>query len=216
LELPSNTTFAGTLSGNVATVNLGEPEFWSLNFAAPSGQKLVPTTYQNAQRYPFEPPGVPGLSVDGNGAGCNTLSGSFVIHQVTANKSGALSNFSADFIQHCEGAAPALFGSVRINSVLDQLSITNAEIKNGYAEFTITINPVRQKAAFALFSTVDGTAVHGRDYVPVSSAVKIPAGQGHSTVRVPLIGSHPGLFFYGSIKALDLPIAWVSSGSARL
>ena len=87
--------------------------FWNLSFSAASGTQLQPGTYTGATRYPFNS-GVHGLSVSGNGRGCNTLTGSFVVLEAVYGQQGEMLRFHATFEQHCEGAAPALRGEVRI------------------------------------------------------------------------------------------------------
>src|SRR6266849_5775531 len=95
--------FAGTAPG----------DFWSLDFAAPMGTTLVPGVYEGATRWPFQAASSPGLSVYGDGRGCNTLTGRFVVLEATYDANGKVQSFAADFEQHCENAVPALFGSVR-------------------------------------------------------------------------------------------------------
>ena len=108
-------------------------QFWFLNFGPPSPQKIVASwgtdfagpdkaflfagSYLNAQRYPFQPAGIPGMDIAGAGRGCNTLTGNFTVTQTPALLNGKVLHFGADFEQHCEGFAPALFGSIRINCV---------------------------------------------------------------------------------------------------
>jgi len=87
---------------------------WSLSMKAPSGQQLLPGTYNNATRYPFQAAGVPGLSFSGNGRGCNTLTGSFVVLEAVYGPQGEIERFHATFEQHCEGVVPALRGQIRI------------------------------------------------------------------------------------------------------
>ncbi|HXT69632.1 MAG TPA: BACON domain-containing carbohydrate-binding protein [Vicinamibacterales bacterium] len=87
---------------------------WSLALSAPSGQPLVPGTYANAMRYPFQSPGSSGLSFSGNGRGCNTSTGSFVVLEVVYGPQGELERFHATFEQHCEGAVAALRGEIYI------------------------------------------------------------------------------------------------------
>ena len=60
------------------SVNGFNGDWWYLDISAPSGQTLVPGTYTDAHRYPVNGTG-PGLSLAGNGRGCNTLTGSFTI-----------------------------------------------------------------------------------------------------------------------------------------
>jgi len=87
-----------------------------MRFAAPQGQTLATGTYDGATRYPFQAPSDPGMDVFGDGRGCNTLTGSFTVTQITFSSGGAVESFDADFEQHCEGAEPALRGHVHVVS----------------------------------------------------------------------------------------------------
>jgi hypothetical protein len=96
---------------------------WTVAMAAPNFYPLVPGTYLNATRYPFESPLVPGLAVYGDGRGCNQDFGNFVVLESTLSPSvpGYVLSFAADFEQHCEFPdAPALTGSIRFNSCVSQ------------------------------------------------------------------------------------------------
>ena len=88
--------------------------FWFLDIAAPQGTQLVPGAYEGAVRYPFQGAGQPGLSLSGDGRGCNTLTGRFDVLEVVFAANGFIERFHARFEQHCEGVAAALFGEVRI------------------------------------------------------------------------------------------------------
>ncbi len=86
---------------------------FDLSFAAPMGQVLTPGTYANATRYPFNAPG-PGLSLSGDGRGCNTLIGeaTFV--------GDIIARLSATFVQHCEGSkTDYLSGCVSFTQFVD-------------------------------------------------------------------------------------------------
>jgi hypothetical protein len=86
-------------------------------FAAPAGQPLVPGTYENAQRFDFRAAGHPGIDVFGDGRGCNTVAGRFVVDDATYDSAGDVLTFSARFESHCEGTtSSALFGAVSYNS----------------------------------------------------------------------------------------------------
>jgi hypothetical protein len=105
--------------GEVISVSFHTPNYehwWYLNFAAPSGHPLAPGTYTGATRYPFQSAEDPGLSVYGDGRGCNQLTGTFTVKQVTYGSSGEVLSLWATFEQHCEGAGPALRGDVRYNA----------------------------------------------------------------------------------------------------
>jgi hypothetical protein len=90
--------------------------WWYLDFVAPGNLRLGPGVYEHATRFPFQSSTVPGLSVSGEGRGCNTLTGRFEVFEVTYGPSGEVLTFAADFEQHCEGMGPALSGSIRYNA----------------------------------------------------------------------------------------------------
>jgi hypothetical protein len=106
----SDGVFTPTNSANVVTFSINNGDRWESDFAGPTRARLGVGNYQNAQRYPFQPAGTPGLSVYGDGRGCNTLTGNFQVLQAGYTSSNILRSFSANFEQHCEGAVPALFG----------------------------------------------------------------------------------------------------------
>ncbi len=87
--------------------------FWILQFAAPTGQTLVPGIYEGAARSAQEP-GQPGLDVGGDGRGCNTITGRFEVLEAAYGPGDYVRRFHASFEQHCEGADPALFGEIAI------------------------------------------------------------------------------------------------------
>jgi hypothetical protein len=61
-------------------------------------------TYSNAARAAFAPAGQPGMEIDYDHRGCNTLTGNFTVNQLTfAN--GQIDQFSASFNQSCDGGA---------------------------------------------------------------------------------------------------------------
>jgi hypothetical protein len=88
--------------------------FWFVDLAAPEGARLDPGAYEGAIRYPFQAPGQPGLSVYGDGRGCNTLTGRFDVLESRFGPGGYVERFHATFEQHCEGGAAALRGEIFI------------------------------------------------------------------------------------------------------
>jgi hypothetical protein len=114
-DVISATTNGNTLNAAVTGFN---GDWWYLDFDAPNGQTLTAgTTYANATRYPFNGSG-PGLSISGEGRGCNELTGSFTVTEATFGgpDSSYVQDFVATFEQHCEGAEPALRGTVSIHN----------------------------------------------------------------------------------------------------
>lgn len=74
--------------------------------------QLQPGYYGNLQRYPFHNPIRGGLSWSGDGRGCNTLSGWFVVDKVSYVQD-QLSEINLRFQQNCEGGSAALRGRIR-------------------------------------------------------------------------------------------------------
>ncbi|WP_144395390.1 PKD domain-containing protein [Pleionea sediminis] len=85
-------------------------------FVAPNDRDLEAGAYLNAQRAPFRGPLNPGLSITGNGRGCNTISGYFYIYEYSFNESNPV--IAIDFVQFCDSTVSSLTGSIRINSSL--------------------------------------------------------------------------------------------------
>jgi hypothetical protein len=86
------------------------------------GIPIQPGFYADAERADFASPGHPGLDVSFQNRGCNTIAGSFVVHDVVFSDAAAVAtgssieSFSASFEQHCEGSVPALFGTFSYNA----------------------------------------------------------------------------------------------------
>lgn len=88
---------------------------YSMEFDAAPGKALVPGVYDRAQRAPFREAGRPGIDIDGDGRGCNTIDGRFEVKDFLRGSRGAVRRLWIVYEQHCEGGRPALFGEVRIN-----------------------------------------------------------------------------------------------------
>jgi hypothetical protein len=109
---PANSFF--TAEGNETHVRLttrGDTD-WSADFSADAGQALLPgSTFKAARDFPFNG-SAPGMDVSGDGRGCNSIDGTFTVQQAEYADNGDVKAFAATFEQHCEGDAPALFGSI--------------------------------------------------------------------------------------------------------
>lgn len=110
--------FSATVHGSSVDIHYRGDDNWDLTFTAPEGQRLMAGVYANASRAPFNSPVKPGLSVDGAGRGCNTLTGQFNIRQIEYSGPGSrLRRLLADFEQHCEGSTPVLSGTVDLTAI---------------------------------------------------------------------------------------------------
>ncbi|HEY4819030.1 MAG TPA: Calx-beta domain-containing protein [Candidatus Acidoferrum sp.] len=199
------------------TLNSGNS--WNLDFAGYGNSPLAAGNYEKAQRFPFQPTGSPGLSVSGAGRGCNTLTGRFDVLAASYLPNGNVRSFAADFEQHCEGAAPGLFGSMSINASWRQLSVTNAVVDSleSKAVFTVTLNPASNGTVWVNFNTVDGTAIAGGDYYATSETIRFAPGETQHKVTVPLViptKDGPDKKFFGQISGPSGAPVWISQGSA--
>jgi hypothetical protein len=206
--------FRNFFQGVTLDINNVVGGFWELDFAAPDSAPLVPGDYENAREFPD--PGTPWLNVSGSGASCNTLTGRFTVLKAKYDPAGNVKHFAADFEQHCEDAPPALFGSIRYRSKLRQISVSNAEIANGSATFTLTLNPVSDQSASVAFATADGTAVAGIDYSPVSQTLGFAPGETSHTISVQLLGNPTGKKFYGQLSSPSGAPLWIDHSSATI
>jgi len=99
----------GSRSFASVSVDGANGDWWYLDFEPAAGDVLAPGTYTGATRYPFNGTGA-GLSISGEGRGCNELSGSFTVNEFTTDRS-ALRTLSISFEQHCEHSPAALRGT---------------------------------------------------------------------------------------------------------
>ncbi len=102
--------------GITVNINAGN-EWWTLNLVSGDKTQIKPGVYLNAERFPFQSAGKPGLSFSGSGRGCNTLTGQFEVLEVGYDEAGKLKSLGVNFEQHCEGGVPALYGSLYFNSL---------------------------------------------------------------------------------------------------
>ena len=87
-------------------------ESWNASFQAMNTlNQLESGYYRDLQRYPFHNPVKGGLSWSGEGRGCNTLEGWFVVDSVSYN-GNILESIGVRFEQRCEGASAALRGQI--------------------------------------------------------------------------------------------------------
>lgn len=209
----SDGTFTPSNLGNEVTLYVANGDDWWAYFVGPTTTRLGRGDYENAL-YPYQP-GVPGLSVYGDGRGCDTYSGNFQVLQAGYNTSSVLQSFSANFEQHCQGTGPALFGWLRYHAKLQQFSVTDALISGSSAVFTVTLSPSNATSLSVNFATADGTAIAGTDYVSTSQTVTFSPGATEQIVTVPLL--NPGATskaFYGELSSPSGAAVWVGQGSA--
>lgn len=109
--------------------------WWYFDFAASGKVPLGVGTYDSARRYPFAVGN--GLSISGNGAGCNQLTGRFVVREIEYGPGDTVLRFSADFEQHCEDQDAGLFGAIRYNATSNDL----VPFGGAYPVYQLAITP---------------------------------------------------------------------------
>ncbi|MFC9942196.1 hypothetical protein [Streptomyces pratensis] len=82
---------------------------WGALVAAPAGQSLEPGRTYQADRMGDD--GAATLDVSGLG-GCNHSNGEFTVQKLATDDSGQITGLALTFVQHCEGAEPALRGTI--------------------------------------------------------------------------------------------------------
>jgi hypothetical protein len=78
---------------------------WQINLDSyRMGQPLRAQVYPLAERYLLEPPFLPGMEINGDARGCNTLIGSFQIEELVVDNAipANVHRLTLTFIQHCE------------------------------------------------------------------------------------------------------------------
>ncbi|RJF99475.1 hypothetical protein [Noviherbaspirillum saxi] len=105
-----------TERGGNLSVRIDGDEYWSASFRTMNSlTELKAGYYGELKRYPFHNPVKGGLDWSGEGRGCNTLQGWFVIDEVTYVGS-TLDSIDLRFEQNCEGGKPSLYGKIHWTS----------------------------------------------------------------------------------------------------
>lgn len=110
----------GEVNGGAVLFSLNSPpgqftHFWTLALQPYPGTRLDPGVYPGAMRWPFQGQH-PGLSLFGDGRGCNTSTGFFTVLSSTYSGNNLI-GIHATFEQHCEGSPLALTGEINIDPV---------------------------------------------------------------------------------------------------
>ena len=112
----ANAVLTVTANGGHLSVGVAGNEDWNGDFQTMSVlSKLMPGYYANLERYPFNNPATGGLSWYGEGRGCNTLVGWFVVDNITY-VGLSITALDVRFEQHCEGGSAALRGKIHWTS----------------------------------------------------------------------------------------------------
>jgi hypothetical protein len=105
----------------------------ALDLASATSSVLSPGSYESATRFATTS-GVPGIDFHGDGRGCNTITGRFVVREAVYASDGAIERFAADFEQSCEATGPPLLGELRINSAVPFTALSGVACGPGDAD----------------------------------------------------------------------------------
>lgn len=82
------------------SIDIDGDGWFSVAFDQGDGDRIQVGATADVHRFPFH---VPGLSVAGNGSGCNTLDGEMVVDRVVYDAAGTLTDLTARLEQRCGG-----------------------------------------------------------------------------------------------------------------
>jgi hypothetical protein len=88
--------------------------WWYLDIAAAPGNSLAVGHYANAVRFISRTAGTPGIDVTGDGRGCNEVSGSFDVDELSFAWNYEMSVFQATFHFYCDNSLSLQHGRIRI------------------------------------------------------------------------------------------------------
>src|SRR3954449_12717012 len=87
-------------AGGLAVGAVTGQEGVGVEIAPPPGEALRPYNWTRADRYPFQPSGRPGLTVQAGSRGCNAATGSLEVLDVGFDAQGAVTRLWALFDHH--------------------------------------------------------------------------------------------------------------------
>jgi hypothetical protein len=210
-------TFDETHDGLVDKVEIdfvGPDGHWSLVFATNRlGQNLAVGIYNQSQSAAFTPAGVPGLSVDGLGHGCDAYVGRFAILDAQFDYSGpspTIVRFAAEFEQHCEDNIAGLTGSVYVNSAPSVgLTLNKTQIQpSGKARGIVTLPaPATAEGAQVFLASVDSSAISVPESVTIpegstTAEFKIKSTGSEGPRAVPILATYNGVATYATVNVV--------------
>jgi hypothetical protein len=110
---PDSSNIMASTIANGVRFNVNADRFWMGTFVPMENlPSLQPGYYGDLRRQTLSNPTKGGLDWAGDGRGCNTLTGWFVVDEVSY-LNGEIRSIVLRFNQNCEGAGPALRGQIR-------------------------------------------------------------------------------------------------------
>lgn len=187
-------------TGGHLSVNISGNERWNGDFQTMSSlSQLQPGYFANLERYPFHNPVAGGLSWYGEGRGCNTLTGWFVVDSVTYTN-GVLTAIDLRFEQHCEGNVAALRGKIHWTS--NDPTAPSGPVNPPPANLWQPASGVTPASGNYIYLASDAGDYIGQGqtyiYSPANATVSVNASGGYLSVSVS--GS---VSWYGNFQAMN-------------
>lgn len=179
-----------TASGNAGSVSMTvftATENWQVRFMPPIGQQLLPGTYVNALRATSNG-SFPGLSVAGDGRGCDNDYGSFTLYQLSFGSDGSLTQLDADFVQTRESpTAPPMTGIVRYQASPRSGVALSPSVALSYPGEPVTLTGTALPLGAGIPT---GTMTFYDGSTSIGTALLDATGRGSITTVFSIIGSH--------------------------
>lgn len=111
---------------------------YTVELGAPVGQPLAVGTYDHVAHFGNDRPGVPGLSVSGQGSTCGRVTGRFRVLDVGFDDAGHVNRLWATYVHHCGVSYAALVGEIRLNLPAGATTVANGalDFADTYPELT--------------------------------------------------------------------------------
>ena len=135
---------------------------FDLEFQAPNEATMAAGWYPDAQRYPFQDAGRPGMSVTVGSSGCNEVTGSFEVREV-AWSSGKLTKLWLLYEHHCEGGEKADFGEIRFGMPTASVDVEPHAVHwpDTYPAAQSTVVPVLVRQRGTSVGSISAVALEG-------------------------------------------------------
>lgn len=183
----ADTLFSVTPIGAGLRINLTGDEDWSGEFVPPNTQsRLQPGYYGSLARYPFHNPVNGGMEWSGEGRGCNTLAGWFIVDSVSYEGS-ALSAIDLRFEQRCEGGQRALHGRIRWSASGSTAAPKPAPAPAGLWTPSASVLPASGNYVY-LQSTLGDYIGGGRNYTYTASNAMLNVSSNSAHLKVGVTG----------------------------
>lgn len=203
LLTPSDSVITLQANGGTLQISASGNTYWTGDFATmESIETLQPGYYGGLQRFPFRNTRMGGLEWTGNGSGCNTLTGWFVIDSVSYTD-GALSSIDLRFEQHCEGLQPALHG--QIHWTADNLTPASGPVNPPPADLWQPAAGTTPSSGNYIYTESDAGDYIGQGqsqtFTPASATITVSGVDANLNVSV--TGDGYSFWWYGNFAAMN-------------